>query len=305
MLHEPISCGTEVGGCTIHDLIMTTANSSIYDATPGPSRLSPADEGKLVFKHLNPNIPEEFMSGELEAIQALRGCPNAVLGFEAFEIAGSFGYFMKKCHHGDLLDLILSASLPEDAVAQMSHRILVALAHMHAVGYAHRDIKLENILLHGGGSIPDTFLADFGYAARLENGYFTTVCGTPAYPAPELRREEPYGIAVDMWAFGVLVFVMVTGRMPFPEIKDEPDEFEYRVQNGDWDREMLEEGGASDEVIDLITGCLEVDPGQRLTAEEAARHAFYAWTPVPDETKAVLVDMTMGLDEPLDVAANV
>jgi serine/threonine protein kinase len=241
-----IAPGTTIGRFTIHERIIKTGNSCIYDASLGGESLGPDDEGKLVFKFLNPAVSQEFRTGEIHAIHELSGCPHAVLGYDPVEVFGSVGFFMKKCHLGDLFDLISRSQLTDEIVAEMSFRMLQSLCYLHNLGYAHRDVKPENILLHGNGPVPDTYLADFGYAGRPPaSGKWRTACGSAAYQAPELMAGHAYDHAVDMWAFGVTLFAMRVGVLPFPDPDEDFDNFVYRVQCGDWDEDVLFDAGGS------------------------------------------------------------
>ena len=92
---------------------------------------------------------------------------------------------------------------------------------MHALNIVHRDIKLENILLAPEETMQDdeinVKLIDFGFAAicDTENG-MDQVVGTIPYLAPEMIKGEKYGKPVDIWAIGVLTYLMLTGQKPFP-----------------------------------------------------------------------------------------
>ena len=89
---------------------------------------------------------------------------------------------------------------------------------MHARGIAHRDLKLDNILLN----VDKVKIIDFGFAAFCKEGEKLKIfCGTPSYMAPELVRKAEYdGRQVDMWALGVLLFVMLTGTFPFRGVSE-------------------------------------------------------------------------------------
>ena len=91
--------------------------------------------------------------------------------------------------------------------------VALALGGLHGRGgVVHRDLKPENILVDSAGYL---VLADFGYATSLRNSKTYTLCGTPAYTAPEMITNSGYRFEVDWWAVGILLYEMVTGYTPF------------------------------------------------------------------------------------------
>lgn len=87
--------------------------------------------------------------------------------------------------------------------------------YLHSQGVAHRDIKLDNILIEE--KINAVKIIDFGFSVLCNPSQKLKIfCGTPSYMSPELTMKREYdGRAVDMWALGVLLFVMLTGTFPF------------------------------------------------------------------------------------------
>jgi serine/threonine protein kinase len=226
-------------------------------------------------------------------------CPFAVVGFDFVELDGTVGYFMDKFTRGDLLDFVIATNLCENEIARMAYQILRALAYLHSIGVAHRDVKLENILLTGEDPIPDAYLGDFGFAATRnaeEGEFFLDSVGSKPYCAPELLRNMPYTEAVDMWAFGVVLFVMFVRQMPFPDAELYHDEWMYQVVTGEWYEDLLSDSGASEAAYHLISACLRVDPAERPTPAEALEHEFFAMLDAGEDIKAEIG----ALDQPFD-----
>jgi serine/threonine protein kinase len=271
---SPIPRGAQVNGYRIDGILAPpTQNSWVYDAT------SIASGGKFVFKYIRPTVARHLIESEIQVNQAMSACPNAVIGFDFCEVADSIGYFMDKFTRGDLLDYIINHQLAESVIASMAHRVLEALAYMHESGFAHRDIKPDNIFLTGDGDIPETYLGDFGLSMWRNAGageFFTEHVGSRPYGAPELFGGQLYDESIDIWAFGVTLYVMFARQMPFPDPVKEPDDFMYMVQNGDFNGDDLVALGASDLLVDLIGGCLRVNPMERFTAHQALDHPFFA-----------------------------
>lgn len=129
---------------------------------------------------------------------------------------------------GDLFTHLQEATVfSEDRSRFYAAELLLALEFIHSKGIIYRDIKPENILLDAQGHIK---LADFGLAKELikvqkkegegEDSYkgTGTFCGTHEYLAPEIIMKKEYGMPADIWAFGILLYEMLTGNTPWYEI---------------------------------------------------------------------------------------
>ena len=116
---------------------------------------------------------------------------------------------------GDLSDSInRSYEVSEHDVQQMMAPIFHAVLYLHSNGIMHRDLKPENFLL----SDPDLHfgvmkIADFGLACMDETS--TVVAGTPCYIAPEILSNQPYDKRCDLWSLGVILFLLLSGELPF------------------------------------------------------------------------------------------
>ncbi|XP_016352431.1 serine/threonine-protein kinase DCLK3-like [Sinocyclocheilus anshuiensis] len=174
---------------------------------------------------------------------------------------------------GDLFDAITqSGRFTEPSAACMIRDISQALEYVHSKSIAHRDIKPENLLVqrHGNGSL-NLKLADFGLAMVVTEPVFT-VCGTPTYVAPEILAETGYGVGVDIWAMGVILFVLLGGFPPFRSPDRNQEELFRLIQKGEvhflspyWDN--VSEGAKA-----LVRVLLEVNPKRRLTSSQTLQH---------------------------------
>ena len=118
---------------------------------------------------------------------------------------------------GELIEYIASrGNLAEKEARKFFRQIISAIDHCHLANVVHRDLKLENLLLNSEKNI---LLSDFGLGRTFRDDleeYMKTFCGTPNYAAVELISGIPYvGVKSDIWAMGVVLYLMVTGKPPF------------------------------------------------------------------------------------------
>ncbi|KAL9708560.1 hypothetical protein quinque_012078 [Culex quinquefasciatus] len=126
--------------------------------------------------------------------------------FEVIETLGKIHLISEWVQGGELYNRIAEEGpLEEYHAAVIFHQLLLAVKHLHNLGYVHRDIKAENVLMVSDDRVK---LADFGFSTQLINGpwqHLDTFCGSPPYAAPELFSDDHYiGGPVDIWALGVL-----------------------------------------------------------------------------------------------------
>ena len=142
---------------------------------------------------------------------------HAVTVFDAGEDAGDLYIVMEFVDGPSLADhLARNGPLPVDEMVRISRQVLSALAAAHSAGIVHRDVKPANVLIGADG---DTKLADFGIAKRFDDlsasvTSFGMVIGTPRYLAPEQALGHVATPATDVYSMGVVIFEMLTGRLP-------------------------------------------------------------------------------------------
>ncbi|KAG8893602.1 hypothetical protein FRC00_010293 [Tulasnella sp. 408] len=188
---------------------------------------------------------------------------------------------MELVEGGDLLDRIINSGpngIPEETARELTAEMVDAIQYTHRKKIMHRDLKPENVLLtaptpdHPHGRVK---VADFGLAKSMVDGtYAKTMCGTPAYLAPEvvLNGSQPYDFKVDCWSLGVIVWAMVTNTACFPE--DDNLSLIERFQSRWANWELLEGRGLSDECIDFMQRMIVNDPNQRMSIMDARNHPW-------------------------------
>ncbi|KAG1338122.1 CBL-interacting serine/threonine-protein kinase 11 [Cocos nucifera] len=154
---------------------------------------------------------------EIAAMRRLRH-PHVVRLYEVLASRSKIYFVLEFAKGGELFARISAhGRLPEDAARRLFHQLVSAVAFCHARGVFHRDLKPENLLLDDQG---DLKVSDFGLSAVVSTAdgdrLFQTLCGTPAYVAPEILTKRGYdGAKVDIWSCGVILFVLAAGYLPF------------------------------------------------------------------------------------------
>lgn len=151
--------------------------------------------------------------------------------------------------------------VPEEIARPILKKLLGALCYLHSKNICHRDIKLENIILTNQF---DPKLIDFGFACQdSHDSSLNFFCGTHIYMAPELIKKVPYsGSASDCWAFGVLVYRILTGHFPFSA--DDSSELNQKICSGKYELSGL----LSKEARQAIDALLVVNPSHRVTMKQ-------------------------------------
>ena len=209
--------------------------------------------------------PEQITRFQREgtALSALNH-PNIVALRDAVETDGQYYLVMDYVKGGDLAHLLQDGELSTKKILAMGIDLADALTRAHKLGIVHRDLKPANVLIADDGTLR---LTDFGVARVTDSQTLTeadSIVGTIDYIAPEVFSGGENNVQSDVWAFGVLLFEMLTGRRPFKgasvsetimNITQQPvsDILDYRPD-------------APLDLIDLIYRMLEKDPAARMTS---------------------------------------
>mmetsp|Transcript_54394 Transcript_54394/g.126956 ORF Transcript_54394/g.126956 Transcript_54394/m.126956 type:complete len:510 (-) Transcript_54394:148-1677(-) len=211
--------------------------------------------------------------------------PNILHLFEAFEDKRNIYLVMELCTGGELFDRIIAVgTFTEVQAAILMRQILSAVFYMHQNRVTHRDLKPENfIFVDKNPQLESTTLKviDFGLATYFEPGkLLKTKAGTPYYVSPEVLAGS-YNQACDVWACGVVMYILLTGNAPFDGSSDA--EILKKVRKGSYSFPKSYWDGVSGEAKDLIKKMLTFDPERRISAESALRDAWMS-TKVPKAT---------------------
>ncbi|XP_034937494.1 calcium/calmodulin-dependent protein kinase type II alpha chain isoform X19 [Chelonus insularis] len=189
----------------------------------------------------------------------------------------------ENCHYL-VFDLVTGGELFEDIVARefyseadASHciqQILESVHHCHHNGIVHRDLKPENLLLASKAKGAAVKLADFGLAIEVQGDVqaWYGFAGTPGYLSPEVLKKESYGKPVDIWACGVILYILLVGYPPFWD--EDQHRLYSQIKAGAYDYPSPEWDTVTPEARNLINQMLTVNPTKRITASEALRHPW-------------------------------
>ncbi|XP_031426596.1 calcium/calmodulin-dependent protein kinase type II subunit beta isoform X18 [Clupea harengus] len=186
--------------------------------------------------------------------------------------------------HYLLFDLVTGGELFEDIVAReyyseadashCIHQILDSVNHIHQHDIVHRDLKPENLLLASKCKNAAVKLADFGLAIEVQGDQqaWFGFAGTPGYLSPEVLRKEAYGKPVDIWACGVILYILLVGYPPFWD--EDQHKLYQQIKAGAYDFPSPEWDTVTPEAKNLINQMLTINPAKRITSQEALKHPW-------------------------------
>jgi len=253
-------------------------------------------------------VPHTAMSAEalleeVEVLRRVRGHDNIIHLIDVMYCCGKYYVVTELCEGGEVLDhLIYNGPFKEDAASSIMSRVASALQHIHKCGYVHLDIKPENLVFATKKSVDDCRIIDFGMAAKISEvaGQLSMVrgdkgsrVGTLAYWSPEqvasvvgkdgrnlsdmdrdVVRSDPR--ACDMWALGILLYIMLLGCHPFdPQGRGDEREMARAILKGKFRFDIHgEKLRLSEDAKNLIRGLLDPNPETRFTSRDVLEHPF-------------------------------
>eukprot|EP00475_Leptophrys_vorax_P033277 TRINITY_DN5207_c0_g1_i1.p1 TRINITY_DN5207_c0_g1~~TRINITY_DN5207_c0_g1_i1.p1 ORF type:complete len:470 (+),score=133.24 TRINITY_DN5207_c0_g1_i1:1404-2813(+) len=244
---------------------------------------------KVIDKSQLSDKDKESLRTEI-AIMQLVDHPNVIHLKNVFENRHHIYIVMGLVKGGDLFDRLTQRKrFDEHTARSIVEKLLKTVQYLHDYGIVHRDLKPENIMVVSPDKDDDVQIADFGlskFAAPEE--VMKLPCGTLAYVAPEVLQMQGYGKEVDLWSIGVILYVLLRGKLPF-DGKKKSQIIAKTVSGkipfeGDavWDK-------VSPEAKDLIKHLLQVDPNRRYTVDNALSHPWFTMNivrPEPRRSKA-------------------
>ena len=224
---------------------------------------------KILDKLILNKTPEDYqlVKNELSILQIVKH-KNIIRLYEILETTRYIFIIMEYCED-DIMNYILSRKcLSEKESLKFFQQLINALYYLHSQNIAHRDIKIDNLLLDSNN---DLKLIDFGLSTKYKEGELLNQhCGTIVYAAPEVLDYKSYhGMLVDVWSCGVVLFGMLSGFLPFGESNDEINKkmiLEGRIKMP----KIFSEGAK-----DLLRHMLDINPLKRYTLDDIIEHPWF------------------------------
>lgn len=161
---------------------------------------------------------EDFFQSEIEILRKVKHRYIVSL-HDVFTSEHRLYLVMELATGGELFDRIVSKGhFTERDAARVVYMVLDGVRYLHSHGITHRDLKLENLLYYHPGNDSRIMITDFGLShlkKSAEDNMMKTDCGSAEYQAPEILQRKSYTNAVDMWAVGVITYILLSGKMPF------------------------------------------------------------------------------------------
>ena len=189
--------------------------------------------------------------------------------FEILETSRYIFIVMEYCEGGDIMNYIISKGrLSENESLKFFHQLINALFYLHSQSIAHRDVKIDNLLLD---SNKDLKLIDFGLSTKYkEDELLNQPCGTIVYAAPEVLDYKDYhGMLADVWSCGIVLYGMLSGFLPFGDSDDEINK--KMVLSGKIKMPNFFSEGA----INLLKHMLDINPLTRFTLDDIMEHPWF------------------------------
>ncbi|XP_051558859.1 serine/threonine-protein kinase DCLK2 isoform X3 [Myxocyprinus asiaticus] len=217
---------------------------------------------------------EHLIENEVAVLRRVKH-PNIIMLIEEVDTPTDLYLVMELVKGGDLFDAITSSTkYTERDASAMVFNLAAALKYLHRMCIVHRDIKPENLLVceypDGTKSLK---LGDFGLATVVE-GPLYTVCGTPTYVAPEIISESGYGLKVDIWAAGVITYILLCGFPPFRSENNLQEDLFDQILVGRLEFPSPFWDNITDSAKELIGYMLQVNMEARYTAEDVLSHPW-------------------------------
>ncbi|KAK1932459.1 Calcium/calmodulin-dependent protein kinase type 1D [Phytophthora citrophthora] len=229
------------------------------------------------------NVLMEQFQVEIQVLQSLKHA-NIIHIEDVFLSESKICMITEYMSGGELFDYVVDrGTLSEVEASTIVRQITSAVAYLHARGIIHRDLKPENLMLTSKSRGAAVKIIDFGLAKLLDADDKTaSFLGTRGYLAPEMLQRQAYSMSVDMWALGIIVYILLCGCLPFDDdggkiANEKAARAKFGLRFPRW------ASGLSESAKDLLRNLLEVDSANRFTAEQALAHPWVTGARTPNK----------------------
>jgi len=247
-----------VGNYSIGELIATGTYGKVKKANHLETGAEVAV--KIINKKL---MNEQEANRAMKEIEILRSLdhPNIIRFRDVVDTGDRLYLFMEYMKDSQTLKPLIEKEFSEDKAKAIFRQLVGALLYCHSMRIVHRDIKPANVLVCESGYVK---LIDFGLSAIIESGKLQgTFCGSPSYVAPEIVLSNMYsGVSADTWSLGVLLYAMLTSKLPFENLQ--------QTLACKWEQPQ----NISEECKDLLAKMIVRDPSQRISIKEILTHPW-------------------------------
>lgn len=252
---------------------------------------------RISLNRLADEVEHNLLSVEREiVVMKLIDHPNIMRLYDVWETSTSLYLILEYVQGGELFDyLCAKGRRPTSEVLGYFQQIICAVDYCHRFNIAHRDLKLENILIDQDANIK---VADFGMATWQDSSrgkLLRTSCGSPHYAAPEIISGKPYnGASADIWSCGVILYALLAARLPFDD--DDCPTLLQKISTG----RFVMPPDIDARAQDLIWRMLTTDVRQRITMPEIMQHPFFTLQPLKNPKSMQLDPNVDSLGRPVE-----
>ncbi|KAF9485484.1 Pkinase-domain-containing protein [Pholiota conissans] len=251
---------------------------------------------RVSLNRLADEVEHNLLAVEREiVVMKLIDHPNVMKLYDVWETSSSLYLILEYVQGGELFDYLCdNGRRPTVEALDYFQQIICAVDYCHRFNIAHRDLKLENILIDQDSNIK---VADFGMATWQDYSrgkLLKTSCGSPHYAAPEIISGRPYdGAMSDIWSCGVILYALLAAKLPFDD--DDCPTLLRKISIGRF--EMPQD--ISHDAQDLISRMLTIDVKKRITMSEILRHPFFTSQPLKNPSAMLSNTNMTSLDRPI------